>query len=59
MVRIADERDLDTKYERTEKVAFPGRPGVTVTVGLSPPNHRNIISVVVPDRLVNLLVRGD
>lgn len=50
LVRVNEERDADMKYARTEQVPVPGWPGVLVTVGHGPPNHRNILSVLVPDR---------
>jgi hypothetical protein len=52
LVRITEERDADLKYERTEQLQVPGLQGVLVTIGWSPNNHRNPISVVVPDKLV-------
>ncbi|MDH3729576.1 MAG: XkdF-like putative serine protease domain-containing protein [Acidimicrobiia bacterium] len=53
LVRITEERDADLKYERVEQIPVPGLQGVQVSVGWSPMNHRNPISVLVPDRHVS------
>lgn len=53
VVRVSDEQKADELYERVEQFPLHSEPDVLVTVGFAPGNHRNILNVRVPDRLVS------
>ena len=53
MVRVTEERNAEMNYERVDQLPVPSYPGVAITVGVGRANKRNLISVIVPARLVS------
>ena len=52
-VRFTEERNAEALYEKTEDMPLPFAQGASVLIGIGPGNHRNIINIDVPGRLIS------
>jgi cation transport regulator ChaB len=52
-VRVTEEENAEVLYEKTEDMPLPFAQGASVLIGIGPGNHRNIINIDVPGRLIS------